>query len=461
MKFIKAIKFLTNFRKSYFSLLLVAFFCIFLIVKFAKYKNQGYFRYDVIGYYLYLPSTIIYHDNFNYHFYDSLSLIYPFTDGKCNKYGLVYQNKTKRYSNIYPIGVAIMQLPFFLLADTYSILFDPVHRDGFYHPYQLALVISSIFYCLLGFWFLRKFLQKYFSDNIIAICFILLFFGTNLLYYTIIEVGMSHVYSFCLVAMFIYYCQLYFSMPIFRSAAILGFIFGLICITRYTNSFVIIFPLLWQSKQIFTKHYYKLHLRYTGIALISFLIIISTQLFYWYYTTGHLLHNSYEGYSFDFSNPKIWKGLFSYRKGLFVYTPIALFGFIGIILLWRDSKLKFFIFPYLVFFIISFFVTFSWFMWYYGGSYGCRVYIEMYTIMGIPICALIAYFLKKKLIVKNLFTILCLAFIALNLFQSWQYSQCILNYGYMDKTFYWRIFGKTSIDEVDRSYLNTNQTFDD
>jgi len=48
-------------------------------------------------------------------------------------------------------------------------------------------------------------------------------------------------------------------------------------------------------------------------------------------------------------------------------------------------------------------------------------------------------------------------FILLNLFQHWQYNQRIIPLDFTNGTYYWHIFGKTSLDKKDRVYLDTDE----
>ena len=60
--------------------------------------------------------------------------------------------------------------------------------------------VAAWFYMLLGLWIMSKVLAVYFKPVIVwgALgCFLL---GTNLWYYYAVESGMSHIYSFFLVA---------------------------------------------------------------------------------------------------------------------------------------------------------------------------------------------------------------------------------------------------------------------
>lgn len=95
------------------------------------------------GYYLYLPTTMIYHD---------LSMI---NDGvilelmeQCKSSATFYQGMKMSDGNYvmkYSMGMAILYLPFFLLAWIGSLLLDyPV--DGFSAPFQYTMFYGSICY---------------------------------------------------------------------------------------------------------------------------------------------------------------------------------------------------------------------------------------------------------------------------------------------------------------------------
>ena len=61
---------------------------------------------------------------------------------------------TGNVTNKYPMGTALFQAPFFLLAHAYCLLFDPTAAtDGFSPPYQLSAAIASAFWAAIGLWY--------------------------------------------------------------------------------------------------------------------------------------------------------------------------------------------------------------------------------------------------------------------------------------------------------------------
>ena len=83
------------------------------------------------------------------------------------------------------------------------------------------------------------------------------------------------------------------------------------------------------------------------IIFFAFLVWIP-QLLYWKTVTGNYLFYSYADEGFFFLNPQILKGLFSYRNGWLIYSPVMFFALLGIPFLYRYAK-DFFL-PVMLFF---------------------------------------------------------------------------------------------------------------
>ena len=92
-------------------------------------------------------------------------------------------------------------------------------------------------------------------------------------------------------------------------------------------------------------------------------------------------------FTFFFDDPAIIKGLFSWRKGLFVYTPLMIFAFAGIIALWKRRSPH--ALPVTVFVPLNVYIIFSWWCWWYGGGFGQRAFIDSYALMAVATAALL------------------------------------------------------------------------
>ena len=163
------------------------------------------------------------------------------------------------------------------------------------------------------------------------------------------------------------------------------------------------------------------------------------QLIIYKIQTGNFLVYSYGKESLDFSNPQMWKFLFSYRKGFFVYTAVFFLSMLGS---WYFLKKNFFqFFWWFAFLTVVVFVLSSWWQWYYGGSFGSRVMIEYYVFFAIPLALL----LQKNRYRKAIAVVVVLLIFVCQ-FQTYQYRYGYLHWSEMNKERYWDNFLR--IDKV-------------
>ena len=148
---------------------------------------------------------------------------------------------------------------------------------------------------------------------------------------------------------------------------------------------------------------------------------------------------SYQGEVFNFLKPQIFNILFSYKKGLFVYTPILIMSLFSLI--WLSYIRRYYlVFTWVSFFIILTYIFSSWHSWYYGCSYGMRAYIDYYTMFFIPFALLLDGVKNKIKIIIIIFSFLT---IPLNIIQTYQYKTFILHWIDMDKEKFWQVYLKT------------------
>lgn len=413
---------------SYYSIL----FCIlalFASLTISRRWGNDIIIWDIKHYYLYLPATFIEHDP-SLHFLDS--------DNK------LYDEKTWKYTNeegqyIYKMsgGLAFLYAPFFLAAHGASLVFPEVSTpNGYSLFYFIALQLSLIFYTGLGLFYLRKLLLCFFNEFTTATTILLLFFGTNLFYYAFAEV-MSHAYSFCLVSILAYYTIQYYKQPSLQRIALIAFVIGLIIWVRPVNILLAALFSLWgvyslsslQSRiQLFFQ--YKTHLALLILIPILFWCI---QSYYWYQTTGHLIYWTYVDEHFFFNHPHVWKGLFGFRKGWFIYTPIMFVASIGLFFFAKNQKewrsIAYFLFP------IFIYVIFSWWCWWYGGGLSCRPVIEFYAVMALGLALVIQKILDSKHYIGALILIWLSIY---GMFYNVQYAIHILHWDSMTYTS-WKI----------------------
>lgn len=265
--------------------------------------------------------------------------------------------------------------------------------------------------------------------------------GTNLFFYASLSPGMSHGYLFFLYAAVLHLTSGWYSETSIKNSILLGLSIGMIGLIRPTDILIILIPILWYKKGLCERLFiWKENLPKIIISLLSCFIVLGIQAIYWQYTTDSWIYYSYQNEGFYWFDSKVFQGLFSYRKGWFVYTPLALVAFIFTFAM-LFSKFKSYSIMILFFYIPMIYIVFSWSNWYYGGSFGCRALMQSLALLAFPLTFGIEKTINcKSRIVKIIALVIFSLGMILNLFQTWQYNQGIIHWDSMNKEKYWKVF---------------------
>jgi hypothetical protein len=268
--------------------------------------------------------------------------------------------------------------------------------------------------------------------------------GTNLYYYASIEAPMSHVYSFSLFAIFVYLSIRWHQCPNLKNSILLGLLAGLIALIRPTNILILFFFVCFGLSR-WTDAGRRIRVLWQHIWLVvvmafSFFLVWIPQLMYWKANAGQWFYYSYGNQHFFFCDPQIINGLFSYRKGWLLYTPMIGLSIVGLRFLNRYAREL--LFPVILFIIINFYVVVCWWTWWYGGGFGLRPMIDSYALMVFPLAAFFEWLLHQPLRHKILGFTLGMLLLVLSLFQSMQYVTGAIHWDSMTKEAYWNSFGR-------------------
>lgn len=420
-----------------FTLVLIG--CITLWLNFNMNWSERYWKgiveSDAKGYYAYLPAIFIYNDlNFGFFeateggkYYDE----HLFCDYRANYKG--------QHINKFFVGTAVAQAPFFMVTH-YMLVND---GDGYGKSYAYMVAAAAMFYMLLGLYLLNRTLRIL---SIIswqrALLLSVIYFGTNLFCYTIVEPGMSHVYSFAFVNLFVLLSVRWLTEGRHHLLLPLGLTLGMIFLIRPVNGLVIFsLPLLavvkgkWRWNDWFQPEFWK----HMTLGFLGFLVIGGIQLIIYKISTGSWWAESYPNENFDFGQMKFIDFLISYRKGLFLYTPVY---FVAFLLGLTYGRARFNVF-WAFFFSIVVYVLSSWWNWYYGGSFSSRVMVEYLPFFAVALAlgwsALKIDWLKRTVpLVLVALTLLCQI-------QTYQYRVGSIHWSEMTKDEFWRVFPLTKL----------------
>ncbi|MFZ4521537.1 MAG: hypothetical protein ACOYNC_07520 [Bacteroidales bacterium] len=344
--------------------------------------------------------------------------------------------------NKYYSGEALLLLPFFLCGILCSWL-SGSGVDGFSFFFQVFIGLGTLFYLFAGLQFLKKILDHFLIRRaVVVMTLTAILFGTNLFYYSLWQPTMSHVFSFFAINGFLWFAIQALQRWTIRSASLASLFFGLVCLIRPTNMIVLLLiPFLAENSHRLTGFFKAIRSKPGTLALPIgiFAVIISLQSLIWFLQTGHFVIWSYQNEGFHFSSPEIVNVLFSFRKGLFVYTPLLLLSVPGIILLFFRNKIQFM--SVAVFLATGTYVISSWWNWYYGDGFGLRAFIDYYGVFAILIAMLLN--LSSNRVVLAGLTMIILPFIALNFIQTWQYTHQVIQPNSMNAVKYKHIFMRT------------------
>ena len=413
-----------------------------------RWKGLEVFNWDAGGYFSYLPATFLYQDPGRV---DSLAQLVQLNlspdhppHGQLEALG-IRQLANGRFITKYSLGVALGEFPWFGGAH----LFARLHGEppnGFSQPYQLAVMVAGLVYACLGLWVLRQLLRRYYPDDIVAWTLAGIGLATNFFAYASYEAALSHAVLFLWQAALLTCTARWYATPQRRWAAGIGLFWGLAVLVRPTEALYALIPLTWGLHQLSAwrarpalwRQYWR-HLVLAGVLALG---VVSLQLIFWRVVAGTWLLDGYAGEHFDFAHPHVLDGLFSFRKGWLLYSPL----FAGVLLSGLPLLRRYVpaaIPAIIVLLPVVLYVTFSWGQWWYGGGFGARPLISSYPLLAFPLGAFLVAPRRPLLVLAT--RALVIGCLVLNLWQTWQYAGGVLQgdnttAALYRERFFWRKF---------------------
>jgi len=430
----------TFFKSASWSTIMLWLTCIVVLwsiinTSFKKDYKEGIIEADAKGYYAYLPAVFIYHD-LNFGFFNRIEREKYANQNLYYEYLRLHNDKT---INKYYAGTAICLLPFFLAGHMITLVTE-MPADGYSYYYTMMVHLGALFYFMLALFGLRRFLRTFgIEEKTIAVTLAAIVFGTNLFYYVVTEFAMSHVYSFAAITWFCFIVRKYFSDHENKYLVYSALLLGIITLIRPVNLLIVLaIPFLAENPEQLLSGLKSLFLRrwLSLLSFLSFLLVVSIQLLIYKISTGSFIVYSYKQEGFNFLNPQITNFLFSYRKGMFVYTPLLFLSLAGFIYIFRQNRFRFY--TLLGFLFLLIYVFSSWHMWFYGGSFSQRVMIDFYAFFAFLLATVIQDIANSKL--KKLFISLIVLLVIVCQIQTYQYRRMQIHWSDMNKEKYWEVF---------------------
>ncbi|MBL7772275.1 MAG: glycosyltransferase family 39 protein [Chitinophagaceae bacterium] len=360
-------------------------------------KDRFTFYGDALGYYCYLPSVFIYHNLDHFETTPKNSGVPDRIVNSIRDMGTPNALTPKGYYlNQYTCGVAIMELPFFLLAHGYE-KYHHLPMNGYSSNYENALRYGGIFYTAIGLFFIFLLIKRSFNADIARIIISIVLLGTNLFWFTWVQVGMVHVPIFMLYAIVIYYTINFYEKPRWWHAVVLGLAAGLIVVMRPSDLILLmVIPLYGLKNRSDLKQRWQwiIQYKYLWIVMACFALLpILPQLILWKQYTGQFIYDSYKNQTFQWSFQNTGKGLWGSNNGWLFYSPIMIFSILGFFFIKKLEKLNWSLWIVVPIYI---FVIYSWWCYTYINGFGSRPMIHLYPLLAFPFAALIQWLQQKS-----------------------------------------------------------------
>lgn len=379
-------------------------------------------RSDGFSYYVYLPSLFLHHDT-------TLAAVARDCCGGAypENTGIMRWPRTRRWVNVHPIGVAVMQAPLFPVAHALT-KWSNLSADGFTFYYQHAAGLAGLLAVLAGLAVVRSLLRPHFTPTTITATLVTLLLGTNLYHYAVFDSSYSHAHSFLLVAAFMYLTVAWHEHPSRRTPMLLGAVAGLIVLVRHPNALLL--NLFWmygvsaRGRSIFRE--YAARRGELGWMMLVAALVIAPQLAIYYDATGRVLVSPYGELGFNWTSPRLFDVLFSVTKGLFFWSPLLVAALAGLLRLRRSATpLRPFVWPSLAVLTLHFYVIASWWDWQLGGSYGSRGVVDVLPLFAPGFASIFEWTSATRPRAAAATTIVAVA-VALSVFQMLQYWHGII-----------------------------------
>ncbi|GAB4425842.1 MAG: hypothetical protein OHK0039_43700 [Bacteroidia bacterium] len=361
-------------RQGY--VLLLALLALYIAFHWHNGDNINRIWSDSEGYYMYLPALFINGG------FEGLMVLTP------GQFGM-YPGTNKVFTR-YTCGVAIMELPFFLLAHLITTLglFHTKHPTGYSSAYSDAIIVAAVAYVMLALELLRRMLLRHYSPRVVFATVLALWLGTNLYYYTVAEVGMSHAFSFALFVFVLYLTPRLYAAPTPGRALLMGLLLGLVVLIRPTNVllglYVLGYDLYTRADLRARWDFIWRHLHPLWLMVPAALAVAVPQLLYWHHLSGDWVIYSYGEAGFDFlTRPRLLRLLLDIRNGWLLFTPMMWIALTGLVALCWQNRHNAQITAWVLALVTYLFA--SWAFWWFGGAFGHRCYVEYYALLALPL----------------------------------------------------------------------------
>ena len=296
--------------------------------------------------------------------------------------------------NSAPPGSALLWAPLFLAVTSIvwvlNLLGAQIPFDGLALTFKVSAGVAGIGYTTAGAWLCYELSRRVYPATVAFWATLTLWLGGSLLYYALVSPTYSHATSLFAVALFALAWYRTRDRGDLRRFALLGALAGLAGLVRSQDLIILVIPGLellagiWERRWSLAAACGRL-----AVLCVSCAAVFSPQLWAWQMIYGALVLNPHgAAVSFRWAEPAILQTLFSTRQGLISWTPIVLFGAIGLPWLFRRDRLL--AWTAVVTLLLALYVNASIVRWWAGAGFGGRRFVSYLPFLVLGLSAFLA-----------------------------------------------------------------------
>src|SRR5262249_40417860 len=176
--------------------------------------------------------------------------------------------------------------------------------------------------------------SRHFTEGIVLATLACVTWGTNVFHYGVFDGTFSHVFSFCLICVWLLLIDVWWTRPLLARSLGLGAVAGLIVLVRHADViYLVLLPLYGVTSMrelgARSRELWERRLALAAAALVAAIAVAPQLLLYRRITSAWLVSPYAEVAGFVLQSAH-WLGvLFSTQKGLFFWSPLLLLSVLG------------------------------------------------------------------------------------------------------------------------------------
>ena len=347
-----------------------------------------YVRGDGNGYYAWLTSAVIDHDlDFTNQFAHGDALFKPLIFDADGRVRPEARTRTGRVGDQWSIGPALLWAPWFLTAHlAVSIaraLGAHIAADGYSWPYLFACAVGTVCYGWLGLWLSRGAAVAFGYARSATAATIAMWAASSLPVYQYFLPFHVHALAAFSVALFVWWWARHRPFVALRAWAWWGATAGLMSLVYQVNAVVVVIAAYELVVLYRRTSSLRSAARAAAVFAVAALVVFIPQLAGKAMVYGTPLTTGY-GDEFFWTTPRLWLTGWSTEHGLFLWTPIAIVGVIGLVMAARSR-------PPLVAGVAAcalfYYVVASYQNWHGQSSFGNRFFLSLMAFFVIGAAA--------------------------------------------------------------------------